>query len=341
MARRQLVIIPLIVGLVFVCTVTSQREINRIRQREFDDELLYLPSDKLLNHFTAGMASVIADVLWVRCIQYTTEHFKKDRKFTWLNHMCAITTRLDPHFVGVYRWGGMFLAALKADDNASIELLQRGMVANPEAWELPYEIAITYLLNRRDRPDSPIEAARYLGMAVETGNAPAFVVKLAADLEAKHDLSTIERSTWENMLKSDDKFLQQLATRKLQEVSLREICVQFDKAIEAYSARYGQPPKQLQDLVTGGIFSGIPEDPLGGKYFIDAAGKVQNTTILDERTDRARTIIQNYLDFYKSRTGNWPPDLQALVAPNGMTEIPPHPYADRTWKYDPQTGKVQ
>ena len=48
----------------------------------FDEELLYLPNENLLNHFTAGLSSVVADLLWLRTIHYTVKEFHDvDRKF--------------------------------------------------------------------------------------------------------------------------------------------------------------------------------------------------------------------------------------------------------------------
>ena len=40
---------------------------------------------------------------------------------------------------------------LKADDDAGIDLLERGVVANPRNFQLPYELAMIFLLNRRIR----------------------------------------------------------------------------------------------------------------------------------------------------------------------------------------------
>lgn len=184
-------------------------------------ELLYLPNERLMTHFTAGLGGVIADLLWIRCVQYTAAEAKGARNFAWLNHMVNTVVRLDPHFTDAYRYGGMFLAALKADDDASLDLLHRGMAMCPFAWELPYEAAMVHLLNRRDRPDSARRAAVYLARAAATGNAPPFVVDIAAQLQGEYNLLDVEERMWRQILASPNTLLHELAAEKLAEVEAR------------------------------------------------------------------------------------------------------------------------
>ena len=335
------VAVSLVLVIGFSTTVAMQQRIDAVQQANVGENLLYLPNDKLMTHLTAGMDSVIADMLWLKCIQYTAEHYRGDQEYVWLQHMITMITRLDPYFVAAYRYGGIFLTMLKRDDDAGIEILKQGMVKNPFAWELPYEIAMTYLLNRPEQPDSPIQAAKFLGMAVATGRAPEFVTEVAYVLQTKHDLLDVERSMWENSLRTGDKFLKELAERKLVELDLRETCRQLDKAVAMYSQRHGRSPGSLKDLVSAGIIRGLPEDPLGGRFYIDVLGKVVNTTVLDERTTRLRGNIEKALKSFERRMGRFPETLQELIDDRGADVVPAHPYADRAWQYDPNTGRIE
>lgn len=332
-------------GLVTILAITFcvkvQHRLDTLRNRNVDEELQYLPNEKLLNHFTVGMGSVIADVLWVRCINYTATHFRGDGRYLWLNHMCNMITRLDPHFVAAYRYGGMFLASVKADDDASIRLLQQGMRNNPYAWELPYEIAMTWLLNRGTWPNARTEAARYLGMAVATGRAPHRLAELAAAIQQTQNLDDVERAMWESNLDSDDKFMRDLATRKLIELELRLTCRNFNKAADTYRTQHGTPPKQLDDLVQAGLLSTIPQDPLGGTFFIDAGGTVQSSTLIQEAVQQARNTLANLLEKYKKNNGSWPSSLQQLMVIGVKPDLLNHPVAGQTWKYNPATGTIE
>jgi len=340
MIARWLVIAPLTVALGLACCIVAQRQMDARREINFEEELLYLPNEKLLNHFTGGMDSVVADLLWLQCIQYTAKEFRGDNKYIWLNHMTDTITRLDPYFVDVYRYGGIFMACLKADSDASLDLMKRGMVHNPYAWQLPYETAMVYLLNRRDDPGSPARGAEFLHMAVATDTAPEFVVELASNIAKQHDLDAFERAMWEDMAhNSDEKMMRDLARRKLEELAIADICEQLTKAVEFYEKRFNRLPESLADLVAGGIIKNVPEDPLGGRYFI-ADRQVFNTTLLDDKLEHRLNRIQTGIDGYHERTGQWPPSLEHAIEEGDLAFIPSHPYPGRDWHYNPETGEV-
>lgn len=335
-------LIVLLIGAAAFCSMAGvQHRLDAMRKPLFDDELLYLPNERLLDHFTAGMGSVVADLLWLQCLQYTGKHFRGDHEFTWLNHMCEMITRLDPYFVPAYRYGGVFLAMLKADDDACLRLLHKGIARNPEAWELPYEVAMTYLLNRPHQADSPAQAARYLALAIQTGNAPSFVLELAEALQRSHNLLDVEREMWESMLKSDDRLLRDLAEHKLILIELRVAGENLDKAAARYTAEHGSPPASLADLASAGLIKAVPHDPLGGRYFIDTDGRVRNTSVLDDQAERARKIIREGAESFKRKNGRWPASLDELGASGIMIEMPPHPYSGREWRYDAAHGTVE
>ncbi len=341
MMARRLLIGVLVVAIGFACCVTAQRQMDASRKTGFDEELLYLPNEKLLNYFTGGLSSVVADLLWLQCIQYTAEEFKGEHKYVWLNHMTDIITRLDPYFVDVYRYGGIFLAALKADSDASINLMKRGMLHNPDAWVLPYEMAMVYLLNRRESPGSPAQAAQCLQWAVATETAPQYVLDLAANIARQHDLDEFERALWEDMLRnSSEKMLRELAQRKLHELAIADACHQLGKAVQLYEERHHRLPDSLNDLISGGIIERLPDDPLGGRYVL-AGSEVLNTTLQEEKLERRMNRLRSGVNRYQARTGAWPSSLETAVEEGDLAFIPPHPYPGRTWSYNPATGEVE
>ncbi len=325
----------------FALMLYAQRQVDSLRTKDFKSELLYLPNAALLQHFTAGMNSVIADLLWVRCVLYIAEENRGDRAFKWLDQMLDTVTRLDPYFADAYRYGAMFLAALKAEDSASLELLERGMIKNPAEWQLPYEAAMIYLLNRQTEPDSQRKAAFYLAMSAATGNAPPLVMDIAAKLQGRYDLFEIERNMWNNQLQSPDSLLRELAARKLQELTLREACHILNERMQQFAQTAGHPAATLEELVEAGLIKAVPPDPLGGHFFIDPEGAVQNTTLLDAIKEQNKQLIRDALDKYREKQGALPPDLEDLVRKGPFTQLPPHPYKGQTWHYDPQTGEVK
>lgn len=302
------------------------------------NELWYLPNEKLLNHFTGGLDTVIADLLWLRCVQYVAAENKGERSFIWLNKMLDTVVRLDPYFRDVYRYGGVFLTALKADSGAGLDLLERGMVRRPGAWELPYEAAMVFLLNRAGQPDSKRRAAYYLGMSAATAQAPEFITTLAAKLQGEYNLTDIERDMWSKMLRGGDTLLRDLAQRKLQELDLRETCRILNERLGQYKQTTGKMPESLVEL---GLKPEALTDPLGGRFFTDADGVIKNTSVLDSVETQHRNLIRAALDRYQRERGAWPASLGELVKSGIMAPIPAMPYASRQWIYDPATGSIK
>lgn len=341
MSRRRwlapLAVAALLYGLVVVAQV--QADAQR-RVPEGEEELLYLPNQRLLNHFTAGMNSVLADLLWLECVLYTGQQAKGEGNFQWLNQMITTVVQLDPYFTDVYRYGGMFLSALKADDRASLDLLHRGIVQNPFRWELPYEAGMVYLLNRKEDPDSARRAAIYLAMSAANPDAPPYVRTLAEQMQGEYNLFDVEAQMWQEILNSPDQLLHDVALQKLQEVELGRACHAMTGVAKLFLQQHGRPPKDLQELRDAGLLQALPEDPLGGSFLIGPDGTVFSTTLLDVEKDRRLEILRSTIESYQSKEGKWPARLEDLVGPGYFTALPPHPYPGGVWHYDAATGTV-
>lgn len=335
----------LAIGLV-ATTVFAQVRADQVKPVR-RDELVYLPSEKFLNHFTAGMSSVIADLLWLRCVQYMGVEIKHDKNFAWLSQMLNTIVRLDPQFTDVYRFGSIFLSAVKADDEAGLRLLQQGILARPDRWELSYEAAMIYLLNRRDEPGARKVAAHYLGMAANTGKAPRLVAEVAGALQGEFNLDGIESEMWSNLEQSDDAMLRELAQRKQQELGIRQNLRTLDDNIARYTAEHGHAPETLEAVIAAGYFGesmkanpqALLQDSLGGRYLLSPDGRAANTSLLDDERDKWLNVLREGIKRYHEAHGAYPPSLDALVDVY-VVAVPKHPYADRAWRYDPATGEV-
>ncbi len=337
MILRWLVVAPLVLVMGLCGIAFTQARVDASVSQEFNEDLLYLPNEQLLTHFTGGMSSVIADLLWLRCIEYTSQEWRGDFKFTWLEQMCRTITNLDPYFHDVYSWGGMALAMLKQDDDASIELLKDGIRHHPNSWELPFEIGRTYVLNRHDEPRGAI----YLAMAVATGNAPDYVVSWTEDLQGIHGLYDIERSMWQDILdNNDEEHMRELAARKLNELSLREVADVLTDVATQYTEKLGNPPTSLDDLEREQFIQGKPVDPLGGTFIFDADGEAYSTTVLDGIKEERLIPMRVWINQFKEKFGNWPEELEDLVGRTHAPGVTVHPYPNGVWKYDPETGEI-
>ena len=341
--RRRRRLLPGLVcaALCLATAVAFQMGADRARSADTGASVLYLPNENLLKHATAGLNTIIADFLWLHCIQYVAVENSEKRNFAWLETMALTTVRLDPHFKGAYHYGAMFLSALKNDAGASSKLLHIGIPENPRAWELSYELGMNYLMNRRDEPDARRYAAYYLGMSAATGLAPEFVAITAAKLQSDYNLDSVEEDMWRQMLESPNKMMRDMAGRKLMEMQIRGIIPVLNQAAGLYHGRTGRWPESIEDLKREGIVQNDPPDPLGGHYFFDPDGKAHSTSLLDSEKAVAQGIIEQAIRGYQDDKGHSPESLETLVKEGILTKIPPNPYPGKNWKYDPGTGAVE
>jgi hypothetical protein len=88
---------------------------------------IYLPKAEYLRPMSLGFANVMADVLWFRTISYFGGHYRSDRVYPWLAHMCDLVTDLDPRAEHVYRFAGVILPWEAGETDQGIRLLEKGI----------------------------------------------------------------------------------------------------------------------------------------------------------------------------------------------------------------------
>src|SRR6266571_5169377 len=92
------------VALAFVLMVSMTgavlllRRIDGVRSGVTLQEVLYVPSPKILKRMSLGYSGLLADVYWTRAVQYFGgKHHDFARRYDLLWPLLNITTQLDPH----------------------------------------------------------------------------------------------------------------------------------------------------------------------------------------------------------------------------------------------------
>jgi tetratricopeptide (TPR) repeat protein len=246
------------------------------RQPSGAAELVYLPQARYLKLMSLGYNNVLADVLWFRTISYFGTHYRSDRTYPWLAHMCELVTDLDPRAQHVYRFAATILPWEAGQADAGIRLLRKGVEALPDSWLLHYWLGFSYYFFQNDFES----ATKYLRIAARLPDAHPKVSKLAALLAAQHYgpevtmqfLAEIRDSAYSEEVR-------QIVTENMRELRLASHLEQLDKAIAAYRERHRAPPPTVAALVDDGWITQIPHDPFGGTYEIDpASGKARSST---------------------------------------------------------------
>jgi len=168
-----------LVVLLVAAIVPIQRRLDREKSTwEEQEELLYLPSGKVLHIVSLGFDQVVADIIFIKMIGYFATHNTTDHTYTWLYHMADITTDLDPYFKFPYVFAGLLLN-LEANqfDNARL-ILEKGMAVYPDDWYFPFLLGLNYFFHDGDL----IRAAEYFERSNRLEGSPEYLGKLTYTL---------------------------------------------------------------------------------------------------------------------------------------------------------------
>jgi len=338
---HKLILFLVVVGFCFTSIWYSQGRIDAAQANVSDEELLYLPNNKLMKHFTAGMNNVVADVLWLRTIQYMSQEFhSKEHKFTWLDQMCTTVTVLDPNFEDAWVKGGTFMASIGSDEKA-IAYLKKGMVQIPSSHEIPYEIAKVYLLNRKDDPDAPVALSHYIRMA-GARHKPEYrkrFFKWANRVLEDNNLAGEAYAIWKDVLDNEtDPFLRKLAQTNLDNVVANENIRRMNEMVENYIIQTGRAPVDLEQLVASGLLASVPAEPKIGAYYLHD-GTVYHSVIQENLRVGMIVSLDRELFRFKEERERYPDTLDELEDFFGGT-IPDYPHPDQEWIYNPHTGNI-
>ena len=305
-----------------------------------DEDLLYLPNENLITHFTAGLSGVLADLLWIQTISYASEEFNsKEKKFTWLQHMVATVTRMDPYYEDAYATGGMMLAALGQDDRA-LPLLQRGLVNLPRSTRIPEELVSIYLLNRRKDPGAAAMTLHYMNILAQNSSQPQYYIEWMDRIRRSNSLEGEARRVWLDLFQSStDDFVRDLARAQIAALDAESAVQILNKAVADFVEQNDSPPQSIDQLLR---FLGDNAPQLYqelGEFYIDD-DHVVRSSLLDVRSaDRRKRSILAKIDNYFKRNGAFPESLDALLEANPDLNLQ-HPRAAYRWRYDPSTGNL-
>ncbi len=185
---------------------------HALRERVREEELLYYPSGLFVRQAALGYETAAADVAWLRGIQYYGEHRLTDQKYDLIGHVMEIVTELDPRFTQPYVFGAFVLAQEMREPERGLELLERGMRANPTDWKLPFEAGFLHYVCRHDW----VAAARYFTWASRMPGHEGYAERFAAFANGRAENAGMAILLWKHVLATGNKYMQGVARRELQ-----------------------------------------------------------------------------------------------------------------------------
>jgi hypothetical protein len=176
------------------------------------EELMYFPSGRFLKEASLGHETTVADMAWLRAIQYYGTHRQTDQVYDMAGHIFEVVTTLDPLFRNAYIFGGLVLAQDAGDVDGGVELLLKGISNLPDEWLLPFEVGFIYYICSADME----QAQRWFMEAAAKPDHPESVERFAAFCAARSgDLKTALR-LWVQLYEStNNEYVRQMAERRV------------------------------------------------------------------------------------------------------------------------------
>lgn len=237
-------------------------------------ELMYFPSGRALRALSLGFYAPLADIVWLRFIQYYGQHRMTDLQFEYMYHILDILTTLDPYFVHAYNLGALMLTHDAGRPDQAFKLLKKIMAHNPDEWRsyfmygfinysflADYKIALEYIRLASQKPkagDMPKRWAAHIAMRQVKDNQTAWAL-------------------WKDIYENS----QNPVEKGIAEIYMKDIAMEMEIAImdslaNIYRKNSGKYPSKISDLVQAGLLKKIPEEPHGEKYYIKE-GKIFST----------------------------------------------------------------
>jgi tetratricopeptide (TPR) repeat protein len=250
-------------------------ELSSIAGRQ--EEMLFLPSGKILRRLSAGYSGLIADIYWTRAVQYYgRRRLAHDKNFALLGTLLSMTTDLDPNLLIAYRFGSLFLAGKPPEGagrpDQAIYLLQRGIVANPDYWRLWQDLGFIYYWDMKDYP----RAAAAFRAGSERPGALPWMRALAASVAAQGGELQSSRMLWSEIARtSENESMRRSAIRHLAALDAQAALNKLDGLLATYKLKKGREAHSIEDLIQAGMLRGYPLDPGGEPFVIGANAKAR------------------------------------------------------------------
>ncbi len=129
------------------------------------------PSTEALAHAAGEFRIAAANIIWMKVVDHY-HHQYMAQGGNWAQNkdvlpLIQMITALDPHFIQAYDVGMLILCEMKDYDKAG-DFLKQGLTANPNSWELQYDMAMKYAWYQRD----PVDALPYAKNALNDAQDP-------------------------------------------------------------------------------------------------------------------------------------------------------------------------
>jgi len=263
--------------------IDASQNANRVEM----DELAFR-SGTAVKRMSLEYAPLVGAIYWTRAVQYYGEkHRLRQKGLNLLWPLLDIATTLDPHLLAAYRFGSTFLGEKEPTGagrpDLAIELLERGLEANPDEWWLYYDLGFVYYFEIHDYA----KASAAFGAGSKNPKAYIWMKVLAAKVAAEGESLETSYFLWQQVYDTaTDPLIKQNAAEHLKlvraDLDMREI----NRLADEYEKKTGHCATKIAELVQAGLVKAMPRDPEGYPYVLGEDGKANlngNSPLLEKR----------------------------------------------------------
>jgi hypothetical protein len=235
-----------------------------------EPDLLFFSSPGLVQKMALGYGAIIADLYWMRTIQYygrREEAAKRPVRYKNLAALLDITTTLDPHLIDAYRAGSSFLSEPDpigaGQPKEAIKLLDKGIRFHPQEWRLLFDKGFVYYIYLKDFKTAGevwLSASRLPGV-------PNWMESLAAVTLSKGGALEVAAYLWQRQYEESTRAdVRENARNNLISIQAEKDLRTIKRLLENYRAINGSYPASLEALLRKQSRSFNRVDPLGAPY---------------------------------------------------------------------------
>lgn len=240
--------------------------------------VLWFQSGPLLKRVALGFDTLLADLYWIRAVVYyggKRTGTEQDRNFELLDPLLTFVTALDPQFKVAYRFGAIFLTEAYPSGpgrpDRAIALLERGLAADPNAWEYMHDIGFVHYWWLHDYKT----AAQWFERASRLPGSPVWLPGLAGTTLAQGGDRQSSRLLWRQQLESGaGDWFRRNAQLRLMQLDAMDLLDQLNAASQRFAKREGRPPRTGRELIHEAGLPSVPADPTGVPFVMNATGGV-------------------------------------------------------------------
>jgi hypothetical protein len=276
----------LALGLAAVWVLQEGIDAQQGQLRLEQDDLL-LRSGSTVKRLSLEYAPLMGAIYWTRAVQYYGDkHRLRERGLDLLWPLLDIATTLDPNLLAAYRFGSMFLSDAPprgaGRPDLAVKLLERGIQANPNDWQLYQDLGNVYYFDAKDY----VKAAAAFEEGSKNPKAMIWMKVLAAKIAGQGQSLDTSYFLWQQVYDTTtDELIRKNAASHLRLLKADLDLRALDQRLDEYEKQTGKRAKRMSELVEAGLLKKLPTDVDGFPYVVGTSGKAElnlNSPLLEE-----------------------------------------------------------